>query len=71
MPAFFQLQLVPSESSGNIVSPEGVPGFFGVSPVLVLVFLPRENPTAGAVVGFGCAWGNSWIVPPPGTAGSD
>lgn len=41
----------------------------GVSPGVVLVSLPIENPTAGAAVEFGCAWGNSWSVPSPGKQG--
>lgn len=42
----------------------------GVSLALVLVSLPRENPTAGAAVEFGCA-GNAWSVPSAGRGGSD
>lgn len=49
----------------EILSHQRVSLVTGDSPGLVLVSLPRENPTAGAAVEFGCAWGSACSVPSP------
>lgn len=53
----------PSESSGNVVSAEGVPGFWGLCP--------EEIPQLELLWNLAVLGGNACSVPSPGGAGGD